>query len=309
MRVCLPAAWLLLGSSLVLATDPADVESLIEADRQFAADVAEHGVREGFLRHLIEESVVFRPLPVSARTWFEGQDEPPFTLKWQPRWIEVAASGDFGYTVGTWTSLAPIPAQTEGDGELELTEDNDEASYAVLGRGYYTTVWIKGSEGRWHPLADHGIGGLSSLPMEELALRGPAEEPSPISGSFLLNTRYQALMRNALRLPAAQAADAVERAWLANDLMILRSGQEPVEGHEAVRAVAAGELGLAEPALMVMAASGDLGMSLGGDPDTGAYLRVWRHHEVHGWVLAIDVATALGQAPDALIEELASEGD
>jgi hypothetical protein len=46
-----------------------------------------------------------------------------------------------------------------------------------------------------------------------------------------------------------------------------------------------------------MAASGDLGMSLGGEPGAGAYLRLWRHHADTGWQLAVEVGTPVLAAP------------
>lgn len=287
------------------------VDELVEAERQFRADVAELGLREGFLHHLIEESVVFRPLPVSARAWFEAQPTPPFTLEWQPWYAEMAASGDFGYTIGAWVSRPLVDAEEEEEKEdeaddaddAEAADEEDEAEPAPASHGHYLTVWIKGEDGQWHLLADHGIGGISEpVARESIEDRGEVQRSEPIAGSFALNTRYQGLMAATLRLPMAQAERAVERSWLADDVLLLRPGQTLIQGHEAVRLLVSGELGASAPALVVMAASGDLGMSLGGESGPGTYLRLWRHVDGPGWVLAAEVATPL-QMEDAEPED------
>ena len=285
----------LMSPAMAMAETEVSIDALVEAEARFAADVAEIGLREGFLRHLIEESVVFRPLPVAAREWFERQEEPPFTLAWRPHYAEMAGSGDFGYTIGVWTSrplsgVAPDSTEASASGE-ERDELDDEPETATASYGYYLTVWIRGIDGHWHPLADHGIGGLAEPAAAEFVQTLGGPRAPPIEGSFLFNTRYQGLMRAAMRLPSGQAAGSVERRWLADDLLLLRAGREPVTGHEAVRLVATGELGAAAPDLFVMAASGDLGMSLGGSPETGAYLRLWRHDGDADWQLAAEVAT------------------
>lgn len=275
MRLLFPVLLSLLPTTPLLA---ADVGPLIDAEAAFAKDVAELGVRDGFLRHLTDESVVFRPLPTAARAWFEAQPDPDFLLSWRPWFVEISASRDFGYTIGPWTSR---PLSDEG---------------AAVSHGFYVTVWIKDVEGAWRPLADHGIGGTELAKVrDEVAALGTAGRSDRISGSYLLNTRYQGLMARTLRLPLAQAeADGnIESDWLAEDLIVLRAGREPLQGEEAARQIMARELGATPPALTVMAESGDLGMSLGGEPGRGAYLRLWRHHDNAGWQLAAEVATAV----------------
>lgn len=270
-----------LAALLLPLAAAADTDVLVRAETAFAADVAELGVRDGFLRHLAEEAVVFRPLPTGARIWFEAQQAPDFTLVWRPWYAEIAGAGDFGYTIGPWTSR-PVAEGARPD------------TY-----GFYATVWIKNAEGEWRVLADHGVpaGELAKV-RDEVAVLG-AQRAGPASGTYLMNTRYQALLEAALRLPSAQADAAVEveRVWLAEDVLALRSGGEPLQGDAAAKQVAEGELGSAPPALTVMAASGDLGMSLGGEPGRGAYLRLWRYHADAGWQLAADVATAVDAPP------------
>lgn len=281
MKPLLP---LLLCFSFSTAVRAEGIDALVEADAGFAKDVAELGVRDGFLKHLMEESVVFRPLPTAARAWFEAQEAPTFTLGWRPWFAEISASGDFGYTIGPWTSR-PL-GESEG---------------GAAARGFYSTVWIKDIEGVWRPLVDHGVSG-TELPSvrDDIVALGEGRS-SAIQGSYLLNTRYQGLMAAALRLPLAQSDKSVtiERDWLADDLLVLRAGTEPAQGEDAARRVMDRSLGASPPAMTLMAESGDLGMSVGGEPGRGAYLRLWRHNDARGWQLAVDVATHVAAATEA----------
>lgn len=62
---------------------------------------------------------------------------PGFKLNWRATSAEVASSGDFGYTLGTF--------------ELTL---NDADGNPQTRQGKYVTVWEKNAEGQWKVLAD-----------------------------------------------------------------------------------------------------------------------------------------------------------
>ncbi|MFB9068394.1 hypothetical protein [Pseudofulvimonas gallinarii] len=274
----------LLGAlAWVPATARADIDPIVEAERAFAADVADMGVRDGTLRHLMEESVVFRPLPVAARGWYAAQETPDFLLQWRPWFAEIAASGDFGWSIGPWRS------RTLEEG---LRPD---------GHGFYATVWMKDANGDWKVLVDHGVSTSAAASGRDAVTALGEGRSAAVEGSFLVNTRYQGLMAAALRLPSAQrpGGEEVERAWLDEDLVLLRPGRPPIQGHDAVRQVVLGEVGASAPDLTVMAASGDLGVSIGGEPEHGAYLRIWRHRDNAGWLLAAEVAVPVTAPPAA----------
>lgn len=268
------------GPAIAGDGSPATVADLLAAEAAFGADVASRGVRDGFLRHLAEEAIVFRPLPTPARAWFAAQAEPDFLLQWTPWFVELAAAGDFGYTLGHWTSTALDP----------------DARPAV--HGHYLTVWIRLPDGTWKVLADHGVGGLAQSPGEPASVPARGEDRSMAAhGSWLMNTRWVALHEASLRLAGSQAREQpVSPAWLADDLLVLRPGRGPVSGHEATRLVVGDRHGGTEPMTTLMAASGDLGISLGGEEGVGAWLRIWRHLDDRGWVLAVDVATPVPPA-------------
>lgn len=285
MRTLLICLVLLLPAAVAAQTDAdaPDAADLVALEAAYAADVATLGVRDGTLAHLAEEAVVFRPLPVPARAWYQAQSAADFGLAWQPWFQELAGSGDFGYTVGAWTSTA-----------LEAGSRPDS-------HGWYATVWIRTGDGDWRVLVDHGIGiGQAAAAPDRIDTLGAGRSP-PGEGTWAMNTRYQSLLEAALRLPQAQAqggGQAIDRRWLAEDLLVLRQGSAPLRGHDATRAILRGDIGASPAPVTVMAASGDLGMSLGGEPGAGAYLRLWRHHGDAGWQLAVEVGTPVLAVPD-----------
>ena len=71
------------------------------------------------------------------RTTWEGLiSMPGFGLTWQATGAEVAASGDIGYTIGTF----------------ELTAEQDGT--AMLTEGKYVTIWHKQTDGSWKVQVD-----------------------------------------------------------------------------------------------------------------------------------------------------------
>lgn len=60
-------------------------------------------------------------------------------LRWQPHTAEAAASGDLGYTIGTFELTATLPDGSE-----------------VKTGGTYVSIWRKGDDGRWRAVVDAG---------------------------------------------------------------------------------------------------------------------------------------------------------
>ena len=67
----------------VAASEP--IDTLVAAEREFAASSPRMGVKAAFLGVLDEDAVLFRPGPVDARDWYAARpDVAPFTLEWAP---------------------------------------------------------------------------------------------------------------------------------------------------------------------------------------------------------------------------------
>src|SRR5262245_44880949 len=125
-------------------TIEAERKALIQAEADFEAARAEKGL-EGWLSFFAEDSAGFPssgPITFTKTAMRERLRQtwnPDVTLKWQPVKADVAASGDLGYTVGTW----------------QLTGKNSKGDPLSM-KGKYMTVWKKQANGEWKVVADMG---------------------------------------------------------------------------------------------------------------------------------------------------------
>ena len=142
------ALLLLLTSALFAANKKADIaaekKALIQAEADFEAARAQKGM-EGWLSFFSEDTaniIPGKPITFSKadmREQLTNTWNPNVTLKWQPVKADVSASGDLGYTVGTWQLTGKSP---KGD-PVSMT-------------GKYMTVWKKQTDGSWKVVADMG---------------------------------------------------------------------------------------------------------------------------------------------------------
>lgn len=158
-----PAAWALAAAALLAscsATGPksGSVEAgapdrertalealaldLLEADRAFAARAVEAGAPQAFAEYFDEMGLQVGPtgapsvgpLQVQARM----AQSTPGVLSWEPRFAEVFAPGDSGWTWGEWQM------HERGAGGRRLSQ------------GRYVNVWARQSDGKWKVRLDFG---------------------------------------------------------------------------------------------------------------------------------------------------------
>lgn len=267
--------------ALTLAATPPNpvAASLIAAERGFAADALRYGVRLAFLAHFDAGSWAFRPTPVAALPALARDPDDGTRLEWTPQRVGVAASGDLGFSTGPWSSHS--------------------AGQAQMAHGQFLSIWRRGNDGIWRVLADTGIShpapakpGLGSVATVPTASAPPLEATERQRREQLLERR-DAELREALNqehgtTPLPRFADAALHA--------LRDGHSPADGPEALALIAkdAPGLGRGPRQALGVAASGDLGYTLGGAPDCtgcGSYLRVWRWQDGQ-WMLLVDLSSA-----------------
>jgi len=111
------------------------LESMLAAERGFASQSVEKGIKTAFLAHMAPDGIVFRPGPVGGVKFFQDQTEPDTgTLEWAPDLAAVASTGDMGYTSGPW----------------QYTSGKD------LVHGHFSTVWRRQADGSWKFAIDEG---------------------------------------------------------------------------------------------------------------------------------------------------------
>jgi ketosteroid isomerase-like protein len=127
------------------AASDADPGDLIKADRAFAEETKERG-GDGWADFFTRDGIMFPPKGrVDGREDIReimvpafGPDQPRLT--WEPISATIAASGEIGYTIGSWESI----------GTSVSGEDS------VLATGNYVTIWEKDPDEGWRVAVDIG---------------------------------------------------------------------------------------------------------------------------------------------------------
>jgi ketosteroid isomerase-like protein len=270
--------------ALVTAALPAQApgawQSLVDAERAFAAHSVRTTMREAFLGHLSPRSVMFNPGPVNGIELYSRAPARPGQLNWAPEVVDIAASGDFGYSTG------PHQFRQTPDGP-------------VLRQGYFCSVWGRTGQEPWKVLVDLGISQPTPLSLE-VAPRKPTGPPAVSAGRPAEARASLEAAERALAAALVRDQAAAYRAALAPQARLYRDGAAPAEGLEAALAQVArrGPLTRVSPGAFEIASSGDLAYVYGEFVLAGAasqasplhYVRVWRH-EADGWHVVLDVDT------------------
>ncbi len=248
----------------VAASEP--IDTLVAAEREFAASSPRMGVKAAFLGVLDEDAVLFRPGPVDARDWYAARpDVAPFTLEWAPEAGE--ATTDFGYTYGPYRLT---PRDAEG-------RDGDPVG------GHFFSIWVRDADQPWRLLFDQGVShALVDFPTEAKQ-RGVDQ---PVAGGEHDDLAARDAKLNAL---LAEPHDvAAIRPHLCADAIVLRSGQPPMSRDHGV--ALAPMRALAQRTHLRLSADGRLAATTGIAESTPpqTYQRAWRHAS-GGWCVAVNL--------------------
>ncbi|MFA5941247.1 MAG: nuclear transport factor 2 family protein [Sinimarinibacterium sp.] len=120
----------------------AEAEMLLDADRAFAALSASTDTGRAFAAYMAADGM---QLPAQGEPVL-GVDAvvariaagPPSRLLWTPRYAEVAAAADMGWTWGDWQAFDPA------------------APEQPLAGGRYVNVWLRQPDGSWKVRLDMG---------------------------------------------------------------------------------------------------------------------------------------------------------
>lgn len=112
---------------------------IFEAEQSFANMAREEGISKAFLTYAAEDAVLMRSDSLvigktDIRAYFEdhGSGTSNVSLTWKPDFVDVAASGDLGYTYGYYT-----------------LSYSDESGATMEKTGVFHTVWRRQSDGAW----------------------------------------------------------------------------------------------------------------------------------------------------------------
>jgi ketosteroid isomerase-like protein len=131
-------------SSVFAQSDSTSLQ-FAQKEREFSQTAGVKGIKNAFLDYFDDNSVSFFPRSVNGKQAMAAESESPASLIWSPSFVEISASGDFGFTTG--------PSEYRAGGIA------DSSVYC----GHFVSVWEKNGDGEWKVVLDVG----SSYPKVE----------------------------------------------------------------------------------------------------------------------------------------------
>jgi ketosteroid isomerase-like protein len=121
-----------------------DPKAIIQADRDFARMASDSGIAAAFVYFAADSATMLRrgSNPIVGHEAIRALfvDESGTTLKWDPFYGDIAASGDLGYTLGRSQYIY-----------------KDSTGVEKISHGLYVTIWKKQSDGSWKYVLDTGV--------------------------------------------------------------------------------------------------------------------------------------------------------
>lgn len=282
MTRSLKAALLVVLCSTGTSAQTSALDEMVRTEQRFAARALVVGWKQAFLEYFADDAVGFNGEQVApAKELFRKQPDPPRDRKliWEPRYGDIAASGDLGYLTGPVRRI--VPGQNNGQPFHSL----------------YASVWKRQPDGSFKVVMDVGV----PTPRPVMFPEGFTHErrtdvyagkATPEAATRSLRDTDAALT-NAAR---AGQADAY-RGHLAEGTRFHRAELMPVVGERAVLAWLSGQPAYAsgESRFAETSMAGDLGYTYGayalkGDQSAhGFYVRVWTRGRDGVWRVALDV--------------------
>lgn len=258
---------------LPTSADQRHAAQIVDAERRFAAAVAEHGVRDGFLQFVAPDAVLIRKEPVPAVATLRDEPEGRIWLDWYPERIVVSAVGDLALSTG------PYETRAERSGQRSAV-------------GRFFTLWRRDELNTWKVAFDAGVG--SGRRDCAPCLPDPAQR-TRVDWAWPSSDRSASSVRDAeLRFELAQSVGdlAALRQALHPDLQTLREGPGALTAEDATQAVLAlARWETTDRSPMQHSASDDLAYAYGtmrSTDDTRAnWARVWIR-TANGWRVLLD---------------------
>jgi ketosteroid isomerase-like protein len=264
---------------------PSSLSAMVQTERAFAARATVVGWKQAFLEYFANTAIAFDgDKEVPAKNQLREVPDPPKDLQllWEPRYGDIAASGELGWLTGPSTTINP--ARNNG----------------APRHGNYASVWKRQTDGSFKVVLDVGVNLPMAAPFAAGFTRAPADNRYRGRDSLMAATRA---LRDADRAldEAAQLSQAQAfMGRLAEGARFHRPDTMPVIGQGAVLAWLARqpEWISGESRHIEVARSRDLGYAYGTYATTsgrerkaekGFYARVWVRQRDGAWKVALDV--------------------
>ena len=254
---------------------------MIDTERAFAARALVVGWKQSFLEYFAEDAIGFDDGAGSAKVQLRATPDPPKDLQliWEPRYGDVAASGELGYLTG------PVV-------NIRKSRDNGKPRHST-----YASVWKRQRDGTFKVVMDFGVNTPGPVAFPAGFTRAPIT--NRFSGDYDENTPPLSAADGILNSGLRTGQAAAYRGRLGTDVRFLRPNRVPVVGERtATRWLAAQPAySVADSRFAQSSRSGDIGYTWGEyaigpakrPSEKGFYVRVWQRERNGQWKVVMDV--------------------
>ena len=281
-RLVVPLAVAALATSAPAAQSqrlPLALTQMIDAERAFAARAVVVGWKQAFLEYFADSAVGFDGGVGPAKDQIRKSPDPAGDLQllWEPRYGDIAASGELGYLTG------PVR-------NIRKSRDNGRPRHSN-----YASIWKRQPDGSFKVVLDFGVTTPQPVPFAAGFTRAPGNR---FTGDYDDTTpplsAADGVLNSGLRVRQADGY----RGRLASAVRFHREGIMPVVGDRAALRWLATQPAYSsiDSRFAEAARSGDLGYTWGSytvgpaqkPSQRGFYIRIWQRERNGQWNLALD---------------------
>jgi ketosteroid isomerase-like protein len=282
VRLLVPLALAALVTSAPAAQAPRLPQALtqmIDAERAFAARAVVVGWKQAFLEYFADSAVGFDGGVGPAKDQIRRNPDPPADLQllWEPRYGDIAASGELGYLTG------PVR-------NIRKSRDNGRPRHSN-----YASIWKRQPDGSFKVVLDFGVTTPQPVPFAAGFTRAAGNR---FTGDYDDTTpplsAADGVLNSGLRVRQADGY----RGRLASGVRFHREGIMPVVGDRAALRWLATQPAYSsiDSRFAEAARSGDLGYTWGSytvgpvqkPSQRGFYIRIWQRERNGQWNVALD---------------------
>ena len=265
-------------------TVPEALTQMVETERAFAARALIVGWKRAFLEYFADDAVGFDGRSGPAKDQISANPDPPPDLQliWEPRFGDVAASGELGYLTG------PVR-------NVRKSRDNGRPRHST-----YASLWKRQRDRSFKVIMDFGVNTPGPVPVAAGFSRAPIV--NRFSGDYDDTTPPLSAADSVLNSGLRTGQAGAYRGRLASSVRFLRQNMMPVVGNRAALQWLAKQPAYSaiDSRFAEAARSGDLGYTWGSyvvgpaqkPTQKGFYVRVWQRERNGQWNVVMDVLQA-----------------
>jgi ketosteroid isomerase-like protein len=256
---------------------------MVETEQSFAARALMVGWKQAFLEYFADDAVGFDEGRAGlAKQQFRASPDPPKDLRllWEPRYGDIAGSGELGYLTGPVRNILP-------------SRNNGQPRHSS-----YFSIWKRQRDGSYMVVMDVGTPTPGPVPFAAGFMR--ATHANRFTGDYDERTPPLSAADTVLNSALRSSQTSAYRDHLAPGARLHRRNVMPLVGDRAILTWLASQPRFlaADSRYAEAARSGDLGYTWGtyivaargtAPREEGFYTRVWVRERNGQWKIAADI--------------------